>query len=221
MCNAMNHSPGCRCGFGGPGHLSHWVSPQGALHTLSKRQRSYVRYVNPNAHCPVCFSPVFFLQSESGGRVFFDQLGPPWPKHPCTSQDAYTVYRDLRPTLGARRVEYSWQVDGWSPLLEISIASVSPTLFSVSGFIADDPIVLYVVKGALRSKVDLRSLRRPLCQVRRRDSESFQVSCLPSSLDSLDFVGYTSSIRAENEAIMFRMSQPVVGPAGRVRRSKT
>jgi hypothetical protein len=27
---------------------------------------------------------VFFYQSPYGGRVFFDSLGPPWPKHPCT-----------------------------------------------------------------------------------------------------------------------------------------
>jgi hypothetical protein len=27
---------------------------------------------------------VFFYQSPFGGRVFFDDLGWPWPKHPCT-----------------------------------------------------------------------------------------------------------------------------------------
>lgn len=41
-------------------------------------------YTNPNAKCPVCGESVFFYQSEHGGRVFFDDLGWPWPKHPCT-----------------------------------------------------------------------------------------------------------------------------------------
>lgn len=27
---------------------------------------------------------MFFYQSPFGGKVFFDELGPPWPKHPCT-----------------------------------------------------------------------------------------------------------------------------------------
>jgi len=45
---------------------------------------TYPSYVNPNAHCPVCGAEVFFYQSPYGGRVFFDELGPPWPKHPCT-----------------------------------------------------------------------------------------------------------------------------------------
>src|SRR6185437_4400571 len=41
-------------------------------------------YVNPNAKCPVCGAGVFFYANEHGSRVFFDDLGPPWPKHPCT-----------------------------------------------------------------------------------------------------------------------------------------
>lgn len=41
-------------------------------------------YVKPNARCPVCGAAVFYYQNEHGSRVFFDELGPPWPKHPCT-----------------------------------------------------------------------------------------------------------------------------------------
>ncbi|MER8484283.1 hypothetical protein [Mesorhizobium sp. M1322] len=43
-----------------------------------------VSYVNPNARCPVCGKQVFYYQSPHGGRVFFDNLGWPWPKHGCT-----------------------------------------------------------------------------------------------------------------------------------------
>jgi hypothetical protein len=41
-------------------------------------------YVNPNARCPVCREPVFFYANRFGSRVFFDELGPAWTKHPCT-----------------------------------------------------------------------------------------------------------------------------------------
>lgn len=27
---------------------------------------------------------MFFYSNEFGSRVYFDDLGPPWPKHPCT-----------------------------------------------------------------------------------------------------------------------------------------
>jgi hypothetical protein len=53
-------------------------------------------YLNPNAKCPVCGASVFFYQSEDGGRVFFDDVGWPWPKHPCTDraavQHSKTIY---------------------------------------------------------------------------------------------------------------------------------
>lgn len=41
-------------------------------------------YVTPNAKCPVCREPVFFYANSFGSRVFFDELGPAWTKHPCT-----------------------------------------------------------------------------------------------------------------------------------------
>lgn len=41
-------------------------------------------YVNPNAKCPVCGAAVFFYANAAGSRVYFDDLGPPWHKHPCT-----------------------------------------------------------------------------------------------------------------------------------------
>jgi hypothetical protein len=60
------------------------------------------RFVNPNAECPVCGAPVFFYQNEHGSRVFFDELAPPWPKHPCTDNSIYSGRRRRR---GAREIE--------------------------------------------------------------------------------------------------------------------
>lgn len=60
------------------GHISGY-SP-----AVAKPFETIVSYVNPNAHCPLCGERVFFYQSSNGGRVFFEHLGWPWPKHPCT-----------------------------------------------------------------------------------------------------------------------------------------
>lgn len=40
-------------------------------------------YLNPNARCPKCNKPVYFYKSPYNGRVFFDDVGWPWPKHGC------------------------------------------------------------------------------------------------------------------------------------------
>lgn len=49
---------------------------------------SYSRcFVSPNAVCPVCGQSVFYYSNSFGSRVFFDELGKPWSKHPCTDSD--------------------------------------------------------------------------------------------------------------------------------------
>lgn len=51
-------------------------------------RRHYVEtFAKPNARCPVCGASVYFYSNEHGSRVFFDELGPPWPKHPCTANE--------------------------------------------------------------------------------------------------------------------------------------
>lgn len=102
----------------------HWVSSHvvsrdlwdhGALHQpcppgLGSGHESYASFVFPNARCPVCEAPVFFYQSPSGGRVFFDELGPPWPKHGCTDNASPVTHRP-----GGTRVE-TWSASGWRPV---------------------------------------------------------------------------------------------------------
>jgi len=50
--------------------------------------RPIARFLKPNALCPVCGEQVFYYQNEHGSRVFFDDLWPDWPKHPCTDSSA-------------------------------------------------------------------------------------------------------------------------------------
>ena len=47
-------------------------------------------YVTHNAFCPVCSARVYFYQNAFGSRVYFDDLGWPWPKHPCIDNSAYS-----------------------------------------------------------------------------------------------------------------------------------
>ena len=95
MCNAWNHPADCNCGWGGDGQFGGFGGYGGGGGYSTFRSTSdgqvfefpfitYPSYVNPNARCPVCGASVYFYQSPYGGRVFFDELGPPWPKHPCT-----------------------------------------------------------------------------------------------------------------------------------------
>lgn len=61
-------------------------------------------FVRPNSRCPVCGVFVFYYQNEFGSRVYFDHLGPPWPKHPCTDGSIRLRYsqRDRNGSLATR-----------------------------------------------------------------------------------------------------------------------
>lgn len=86
MCNAANHPPGCRCGWGGPGHRGRGGGRSTALGlgwNPMSTWRGHAGLSSPNALCPICGRPVFFVRPERGGAVWFDSLGWPWPKHAC------------------------------------------------------------------------------------------------------------------------------------------
>lgn len=85
-CNGNNHRPDCTCPFRG-GYKDHaHQNPWQQRHAEAARLWSIraESFTIPNARCPQCRAQVFFYSSPDGGKVFFDDLGPPWPKHPCT-----------------------------------------------------------------------------------------------------------------------------------------
>ena len=59
----------------------------------------------PNAQCPVCGEAVFFYSNSAGSAVFFDEVGRPWPKHPCTNRTLYVSKdQNFHPTPRITRV---------------------------------------------------------------------------------------------------------------------
>lgn len=68
----LHVSGGCSSGYDSDG-LDH----------IRTRFSEIDSYLNPNARCPKCNKPVFFYRSPHNGRVFFDDVGWPWPKHGC------------------------------------------------------------------------------------------------------------------------------------------
>lgn len=59
--------------------------------------------------CPKCGAPVYFVR-HNGGSVWFDSLGPPWPKHECFVDD--TAGSSVRKRLADREVKYNFLLVG-------------------------------------------------------------------------------------------------------------
>lgn len=96
-----NHYPWCTCGWcykTGSGAYSpeyHRAAIIGSFDAYHSKRILTDRgaysswsacFVSHNAKCPVCGARVYFYQNAFGSRVFFDALGWPWPKHPCTDR---------------------------------------------------------------------------------------------------------------------------------------
>lgn len=73
-------------------------------------------YTTPNAMCPVCGATVFYYEHPNGARVFFDELGPPWPKHPCTS--VHSSLSISQPRKIAEKPD--WELKKWQPAFYIA-----------------------------------------------------------------------------------------------------
>lgn len=119
-----NHFDGCTCGWCQGGWRNHetlnsrFAYSDGHAPNWPGYRATFESYTDPNAVCPVCGEQVFFYRSPYGGRVFFDELGPPWPKHPCTDN---TIEASTHRSLSSRRVgnltrSTRWQKTGWIPV---------------------------------------------------------------------------------------------------------
>jgi hypothetical protein len=103
MCNGHNHSSWCTCGFGGEGHLGRSYGQSSSISAACRTVWQYrdENFCSPTA-CPYCGAKVFFVR-HNGGSVWFDDLGSPWPKHPCFDDDRYGT--QLRQTLAGDHQE--------------------------------------------------------------------------------------------------------------------
>lgn len=155
MCNAQNHSFDCPCGFGGDtGGGGRARTRTGFVSSLERYSAGWAEdsggtvesYVNPNAHCPVCQAPVFFYRSPYNGRVFFDRLGWPWPKHGCTDNrlEPRRITRDSTSSIPG--IEPEWRIQGWQPLVSARVYSSGDRL-QITGDFQDEFLELYLSTG--------------------------------------------------------------------------
>lgn len=116
-CNAWNHSADCACGWGG---VFYGAGYRDGADDSWHWQRSD-SYTTPNARCPRCLVHVYFYRSPYGGSVYFDDLGPPWPKHPCMDSGRAAVAtspsRFPAVTAGSRPAASPRRESGWRPMI--------------------------------------------------------------------------------------------------------
>ena len=173
MCNAWNHSIDCTCGFGGEGHKggggyrgrssfgatpdTYFARPANGLVWRRGNQLEYDSFTIPNARCPECGALVFFYQSPYGGRVFFDSLGPPWPKHPCTDNWIRTgrvKTVNALPTLAQPDAVDFWKSEGWRPLSNVHVEYEDGHNFITAKFVGSAVLITFRMQHSEKPNAD-------------------------------------------------------------------
>lgn len=92
MGRGYNHRDDCECEWctstGASGSRSHspsWIHSGLSIDFLGHRWEYSSDLTRPTK-CKLCGQDVFFVR-HNGGAVWFDELGPPWPKHGCYHED--------------------------------------------------------------------------------------------------------------------------------------
>jgi hypothetical protein len=192
MCNAWNHPIDCTCGFGGEGHLGGGGSTWNTSY-VPKIWNTYDSYVNPNARCPVCGADVFFYRSPDGGAVFFDELGPPWPKHPCTN-DTRTTYNPIprNTNTSPRAPIYLWQRNGWNPLFLSEVIDRDHQVLMLTCIYLGRELILYI-----KRVVNHHAKQNPIkvsniVFAKTIDEDTYNLSIMSESLLIFDIFAYRS-----------------------------
>lgn len=65
---------------------------------LKKNHYSDFRsFTVPNVKCKTCGQLVYYYEHPSGSKVLFDELGPPWPLHPCFAAGQSKKNKPVKP----------------------------------------------------------------------------------------------------------------------------
>lgn len=186
-CNAWNHPPNCTCGWGG------------VFYGLGiKTERYYWQvsdsYTNPNATCPRCRARVFYYESPFGGKVYFDHMGPPWPKHPC--MDSHQARMQMESATQQSQSAYKLQgpkiqiEDGWLPVYCSEVKSSTEQRGCIVFSLYETENRKHLFAEYTREMIDVRS---PILIRRVKGEAHYEISTLslrdasPSELRLLAF----------------------------------
>lgn len=134
-----------------------------------------------------------------GGRwkSFFDELGPPWPKHPCTDNSSVpggASSKVVTEINNFRSDAYKWQVDGWSPFFISSISRIDKKFLRIKGEYNDIEKSIYASKTLTVFGDPVPITEKSIAYLREGEDGQYQLSFITAAFSTPVTISAFSSL---------------------------
>ncbi|MES9831160.1 MAG: hypothetical protein ABW139_02870 [Candidatus Thiodiazotropha sp. DIVDIV] len=124
--------------------------------------------------------------------MFFDELGPPWPKHPCTDNSSIPKqigYNSSR-SIQAPSKKYGWQMNGWAPFFITTISRIDNFSQKIIGMLREEEITLYINSiFHHHGKIDIISAEC-ISYARKEGDNKYKISLITTSDDTKEITAF-------------------------------
>lgn len=155
-------------------------------------------YLQGNARCPICSASVYFFTLENNGRVYFDEIGPPWPKHPCTDRhDSPETCSSAEGESTSRDAQARPWEAGWILLKQISVQAAELGTLRLTARIAGEGLITFVRDDAFGEvESPATFLQASFIQTRPSITGQFELVLLTPDLRPMRVFGFPTAAHA-------------------------
>ena len=189
LCNAKNHHWNCTCGFGGKKGATATKRPSVITPDLFEVPKVPRRYTKPNDRCSFCDASVFFRRLANRGKVYFDDPGFPWTKHPCLDQTSKSYMGTAEPKSGS-----------WPQVTLTSAEAVSDSVIRLSGRLSKGDWLVFVSIASFKdTPVSATLLRDSFIQARTGEGGKYDLAVLTPDIRRKLVTGHSTAVEASRE----------------------
>lgn len=184
--------------------------------------KSVEAFTNPNAQCPVCGALVFYYEHVNGSKVYFEELGPPWTKHPCTDNTQYLakapkLFKQVELKKNSHNkplAKANWHLDGWRPAkvkfvkeVDAGVGIPKSSEVTLSFYGVDRDVKCTLKHGALRKlKLNKNSLKKALIQCKINTESDGAMLSIHSGISNVEINGKVLQKTTNHRLFHFHLS---------------
>jgi hypothetical protein len=139
---------------------------------------------------------VFYYCNEHGSSVFFDSLGPPWPKHPCTDSNLPPLAIDKISSDQKAKFLSVAKSSGWQAVKLTDFSKISDKSYKLTLELSDGELrVLYLPESSIKVRQGLELFsEETLCFIKLEANASYHVSMLSEQLTVVESIAYENEL---------------------------